>query len=473
MRRIFLASLAVWLVALPLVAAARDAEESSVTVADAAEAPGKFEQVGHEPLGNRGMNAALAVHGDYAYIGSRTDGPKPSTGIAVVDISKPKAPEMIGEIGPPEEGNEGETSREMRVLRSQDLLIVMNLGSNCSYLIHYCSPRSVQDNYRFYDIRGKRGANPKLVAEYEPSVNPHEFFLWQDPKRPKRVLMFQSTPGGGTSLLVTDISKARKGKFTEIGKYAFPGFADRLHSMSVTNDGKLTYVAHLQGGFFVIDTSQIAANRKNPKVRVLTTPDNAPKWAGPGAHSAVKLFGSKYALVADEVYGDALKALGDHGCPWGWVRMIDARKAAKPKVVAQYKLPQNKQDFCTTDPPRPSSSYSAHNPTLTKNLVLITWHSGGLQAIDVSKPRKPRQAAEFLPEPLPAVFYEDPALSAGQDKVVMWSFPIVKDGLIYVVDLRNGLYVLRYKGPHAKEISRTRFLEGNSNLGDALRFERP
>jgi hypothetical protein len=52
----------------------------------------------------------------------------------------------------------------------------------------------------------------------------------------------------------------------------------------------------------------------------------------------------------------------------------------------------------------------------------------------------------------------------------MWSFPIIRHGLIYVVDIRNGLYVLRYTGPHAKEVRRMRFLEGNSNLSDALRL---
>ena len=35
---------------------------------------GSITQVGHEPLMNRGMNAAIAIQGDYAYIGSRTDG---------------------------------------------------------------------------------------------------------------------------------------------------------------------------------------------------------------------------------------------------------------------------------------------------------------------------------------------------------------------------------------------------------------
>jgi hypothetical protein len=69
--------------------------------------------------------------------------------------------------------------------------------------------------------------------------------------------------------------------------------------------------------------------------------------------------------------------------------------------------------------------------------------------------------------PLPSVATEDPALSAGPNKVVVWSFPIIRHGLIYVVDIRNGLYVLRYTGPRASESSGVGFLEGNSNLGDA------
>ena len=52
---------------------------------------------------------------------------------------------------------------------------------------------------------------------------------------------------------------------------------------------------------------------------------------------------------------------------------------------------------------------------------------------------------------------EDGRLSSDADtgrdeKVVMWSYAVVKDGLIYVVDLRNGLYVLQYRGPHRGEV---------------------
>jgi hypothetical protein len=42
--------------------------------------------------------------------------------------------------------------------------------------------------------------------------------------------------------------------------------------------------------------------------------------------------------------------------------------------------------------------------------------------------------------------------------------------IIYVVDLRNGPYLLKYRG-FRKEVERIRFLEGNSNQGTALCYE--
>ena len=53
----------------------------------------------------------------------------------------------------------------------------------------------------------------------------------------------------------------------------------------------------------------------------------------------------------------------------------------------------------------------------------------------------------------------------------MWSYPVIQDGLIYTVDLRNGLYILKYNGPYSHEVDEVTFLEGNSNQGDALCYE--
>ena len=255
MHRILKVAVAACVLTVPAAAHATT-ERVHTMVADAARAKGSFKLIGHSPLNSRGMNAALAVRGDYAYVGSRTDGPEPDRGVYVVDISKPSAPEVVHEIGQPQEGNEGETSREMRIWPEKDLLIVMNLGSNCSELIHWCSPRRVEDNLRFYDISGRRAARPKLVAEYKPSQDPHEFYLWDDPDQRGRALMFMSTPGSdATSLLVTDISDARKGKFKELGKVRFPMNDGSLHSLSLSPNGKRATMAYLTGGFFMIDTS--------------------------------------------------------------------------------------------------------------------------------------------------------------------------------------------------------------------------
>ena len=221
-----------------------------------------------------------------------------------------------------------------------------------------------------------------------------------------------------------------------------------LHSLSVSNDGTRAFFALLTGGFAVVDVSDFAAGPPVPQPRPITLNEARPVWPGPGAHSAVKLWEKDWVYVSDEVYGTLTGS--DHGCPWGWARMVDISDPTRPTVEAEYRLPENDPSTCDDwNPPR--TSYSAHNPTVTPRMVLTTWHSGGFQVINVQHPWAPYQLAEFFPEPLEEVMLEDPRLSSDPDtgrheKVVMWSYPIIKDGLIYVVDLRNGLYVLEYEG---------------------------
>ena len=158
------------------------------------------------------------------------------------------------------------------------------------------------------------------------------------------------------------------------------------------------------------------------------------------------------------------------------MRVIRISDEAHPRIVGEYRTKENRRSYCETpagqDPDNVAyTSYSSHNPTVLPNLAFVAWHSNGLQAVDISEPTDPTKAGVFVPEPLPAVTTEDPALSRGTNKVVMWSYPIIKDGLIYVVDIRNGLYILRYTGPRAEEVRGIEFLEGNSNLGSAMELE--
>ena len=453
---------------------------------------GSFKQVGHEPLFNRGMNAAIAVHDGYAYIGSRTDGGhqgQPHGGVLVVDVDDPSEPRVVGERF---DANPGESSRELRVWRSQDVLIVLNTNCGVGDRLHHCTTASIS-NIRFYDISRRNAKAPKLLRQFD--VDTHEFFLWEDPEDPERALIFAGNAGnictirGGSEscpFSVWDISQVREGKEpVELfsGPYPYSRHPSEeslpaekptggLHSLTISNDGSRAYFALLTGGFAVADVSDFAAGAANPHPRAITLNESRPTWSGPGAHSAAKLWGRDWAWVSDEVYGTATGP--GHGCPWGWARMVDISDPIEPTVVTEYREPENQQSSCGFNPPE--TSYSAHNPTLTPNIAFSTWHSGGFQAVSVEDPSRPVQLAEFLPEPLDEVMLEDPRLSSDEDtgrneKVVMWSYAIVDDGLIYLVDLRNGLYILKYKGAFEKEVRRIEFLDGNSNQGDALCYE--
>lgn len=461
-----------------------------------------FELVGHDALLFRGMNAAPALYEDpdtgrtFVYVGSRTDGSPHHlrAGVLVVEVTDPANPAVVGEIGLPQESQPSMTSRELRVWPQEKLLLVLNFG--CSALLHACLSTAdaigslLAPTVKFYDLADP--VAPLLVSTYLPSRTPHEFFLWVDPLHAGRALLYMSTPTSSSTptvpnLIVTDITDARGGMFPEVVRYnpnaLIPSPDDvRLHSLGVNAAGTRAYLAYLGGGFLVLDTSALTdpANAA-PSVSLVTAPALGPRWGDPGAHSAVKVPSRPFALVTDEVYGDALDPLsgGAHGCPWGWVRLVDIGLAASesdPEVVGEYKVAQNDAAYCSSlDGQDPSNtyftSYSSHNPTVLANLALVTWHSAGLQAIDITDPAAPTQAGVFVPVPLPAVVTEDPALSGGRNKVVSWSYPILHQGLVYIVDVRNGLYVLEYTGPHAEDVAAVEFLEGNSNLGDALLLE--
>jgi hypothetical protein len=463
-------------------------------------APGtssNFELVAHNPLFDRGMNSAVAIYNHYAYVGNRSDGSagRPHAGVLVLDIANRRKPTVIGEIGPPAAANVGETSRELRVWPQQRLLIVQNVG--CSKALHDCNPVGpVTPTFRFFDLTGKNARQPRLLATFVPSRVPHEFVLWLDPNRPGRALLYYSVTHISTdptipTLVAVDISQVRKGVVTEVAHWNGNGDwsdADRaerdifVHSLDMSLDGTRAYLAHWGGGVVVVDTSDLAANLPNPEITRITPPEKAPIWPNVGAHAIDKVFGRPLVIAGDEVYGTASQGIAPffdkqvQGCPWGWIHLIDVSDQEEPLHVGEYMIHENTAAFCETpESQEPRASFSSHNITALRNLALVTWYAGGVRAVDISDPASPNTAGFFVPVPLSSAATEDPATTAGIHKIAMWSFPIIRNGLIYVADVRNGLYVLRYTGPHAKEVKNIHFLEPNSNVGSATRppLDRP
>ena len=460
------------------------------TGAGAATATGtsnNFQLVGHNNLFDRGVNAALAVYDHTVYVGSRSDGTHLHGGVQIVDVSDPSHPADTGEIAIPTELQTGYTSREMRVWPQQRLLMVVYFG--CSAILHACVSGAdlvgtLSPRIAFFDLTDQ--AHPAMISTYTPSVTPHELYLWVDPAHPTtRALLYWTSPNAtAKQLVVTDISGWRAGHFPEVATMGTPvfgaagtGFDTRLHSLSITPDGRRGFLAYLGGGVFDIDTSDLASGRPTPVIRLVTPVGGRAFWDNQGAHSTVPIPGTHYLLTTEEIYGKGAvltdvfgPALG--GCPWGWVRIVDNSDPSHLRVVSEYRADENQASFCAGVSPQQDnlSSYASHNPTVLPGLALITWHSAGLRAVDLCDPVHPATAGLFVPTPdthTPGVHLQDPALEPGSNGTIAWSYPVVRNGLIYYIDIANGLYVVRYTGPHAATVAQTSFFEGNSNAGDA------
>lgn len=456
-----------------------------------------FELVGQHGLRTRGNNAAIALAGNCVYVGNRGFD---SERVYIVDVTNPATPFDAGFVT--DTALTGATTREVRTSPSNHLLVIMTYGPLGS--------RNGLNALRLYDISDCR--RPALRGILDLGlIRPHEFFLWEDPVRPGRVIAYVTTPFGPPQLVVADLSNpsapalvtAWEGLYPQpVGAEAENSFlASYLHSLSISPDGRRGYLAYWDAGYYEIDTSLIADAFPRPVI-VAVTPVKQAAGMGVGyafranaddpdpvrlvnkgnTHSAVPLPDrgtSRYVALTDEAYD----AVGE--CPYGWFHLVDATNPLNPAIVSEYKLEQNTVEWCD-DPanivnPRDDTylvspystheaTWSAHNLTTTDNLAFVAWHAGGLQVVDTSNPASLAQAGSFIPTPLPCILGCSRPRPAelgeflGSHPVLMWSYPIISNGLIYVLDIRNGLYILRYTGPHAAEVNAIGLREGNSNV---------
>jgi hypothetical protein len=400
-----------------------------------------LELIGHSPLGARGANSAMTILGEYAYVGSRSDGNHPDNGVLIVDIEQPNAPVVAGELIRPDEDNDRVSSREIRGLVDQDLLIVFSISCSENMTCSGSLPEAAFD-IRFYDVGDPLSPQEIGYFDYPEGGQGHEFFAWQDPEDAERTLLYIAT-NGPDPMLIVDISDPTAPQ--QIAEWNVENDAE-LHSVALSNDGKTAYLSYKFDGVFLADTSDFALGLDDPEIRRITNLGFGAAWTnGSGkAHSAVPVPDRDIVLATDEEYD----------CPYGWVHMVEIGDPEHPSVVGEFQLPEN-------EPCDESGPFSSHNPTVTSHLAFVTWYAGGLLVLDTTDPENPQELVRYSPEPLPEVGTEDTQLEGNH--IGFWSYPIIRDGLIYAVDIRNGLYIFRYRGPHQAEVEEIEYREGNSN----------
>ncbi|MDQ1710687.1 MAG: hypothetical protein QOE45_137 [Frankiaceae bacterium] len=415
-----------------------------------------FTLVGHTNLGKRGTNSPIAVAGTCVYVGDRYD----KHGIAVVDARNPAKPKQVGTIAP----TKGSTQREIRADAGLGILVVMTYAT--------ANGDATTGNFlKTYDIRNC--AKPVLLSTVDFGPRPpHEFFLWKDAKHPGRALAYVTFTLYSPDLEVydladpkapmlaaaydlgadiADVQRGATGVTSSNGGY--------LHSVSVSDDGKTAYLSTWDFGLILADTSTLADRSPGAVV-----PTSAPLQYDGNVHGAVKVPGKPYLVLVSEGYAktaDLVTKVG--GCPFGWLRMASIANPAVPALTGgEFKLRENDCDRAKAL----NGSFTSHNQTVFPDVALVPWYGGGLRAVDISNPKAPVEAGAFVPKPEfePDAREDRLYFTTATDRWTgaMWSYPVVANGLVYVVDIDLGLYVLRYTGRWANEVSQARFVEGNS-----------
>lgn len=467
-----------------------------------------FTLVGHTVIRNpgerieRGRNGAVSLAPPCAYVGNRL-GRRSGTGpdfdntlrdpeIAIVDISRPLRPRVVEHLRTPRGG----TSRELRAFPELDTLYVQNFGANEE------EAGASVNNFMIYDISDCRDPDLKAtidLGEWEP----HEFFVWRDPNDGDRVLIYVN--GGGSTepwIRVYDVSNAITGQEPQLvasftmnpvvptQEPVVPGqfnpnqfvFADPptqtsnvVHALSMNRAGTRLYIAGRQSGFYVIDSSKLAAGESCIAANV-TVDENTNTNANlclrkvnpdpdaridphppvlPIAHSATKVPGRPYVLVSGERNGTTT-------CPWAHGKIIDVTVEAFPQELSPWMVPENLAQNCFPGGPGDPAlmrEFSTHQILPFRNLFFQSWYSAGLRAWDIANPWLPMETGVFVPKPeFPDVvepFRDSP-------DVWMWSYPVLYNGNIYVMDENSGLFILKYTGRRSREVPSRGLFEGNA-----------
>jgi hypothetical protein len=514
----------------------------------------------------------LAIAGSCIFVGHQNGlGQKHPVNIFRIQPDAVKnAPVQVGEIPALSQGDEGFDDRELR-----SLVYTTSGGQDRQIMIRNGGTDSIGREI-VYDIDPNTCLVKSTSGVYDFGGQSHEFYLWHDPKNPNRILVYMTiwTPAvpdpHDPSLRVADlyvmaITDEKTGDILKdprinatftlqdaggprinerpdaTGLYSDGRFIDysvnqnlwgqagffnkveqnKLHSISVSNDGERAYVSGTTSGFYVLNTEAIANH---------TDADLAAGKAGCNLRTTV---------VATETGVDASKLAGlANDCVHMIVNDDPGLKAylasnAPPEAKLQRYLALETRSRFDLYPPFNASPTGAHSAVVipdrparvrgnTKGRPAYVWLSDEnfgscplnyARVVSIEQETFPAMVGAFaipdnlldncLQQPITepdGVTRRRPVAQQNHNATVFrnlvfntWyghglrvidvsnpmtprevghalpapqgiarTYPIFKDGLMYWADNRTGLHVAKYTGPYAEEIPATGIYEGNA-----------
>lgn len=413
--------------------------------------------VGHSDIGGRTGNLAMAWSGSCAYVASgmtiKPDGqllklPVDATsGVAVIDVSKPTAPKTVrylqdkGAIYATETLN-ALTTKDKAILAASTYGGVAGMGEQeegwlSVYDVHACADPNLKSEVKWPEAVHTITISPDGRFIYGTVLNPFtgaggiQIMDISDLARPRFVGKFEATRPDGTSFQFAphELVFSPDGSRIYVGVTTSQG-ADAEHEFRSSKPGLPSPAAVGQdaGGLFIFDNSDFAQGKSDPMLRLVGAAPHA-GWHSP---ARARIRGVSYIVNAGE--------LG--ACPGAWPRITSIADDRNPKIVGEFRLAMNRQENCPSPNPiekatggivgragTASTHFQDVDDADNTTLGLFPFMYAGLRIADLRNPADPREIAYFKPG--------DPCMS---------HVHFVKDsGQIWFACNASGFYVIALK----------------------------
>lgn len=362
----------------------------------------------------------LHPNGVNAYLGSGSGGDV----LYVLDISDPANPRVTDSLV-------SDTRRVNDVMTTPDGKVLVHTREGSSSRRDGIVIASLEDP-----------AHPRVIAEFTDGVTGgvHSAFIYQQPRYGTHVYLTHNATGEFHIVDITDPARPREAarwssRTNQVGNY--------VHDVDV-KDG-LAYLSYWNDGLVILDVGNGIKGGSPSSPRLVSQYKydlnalyrGVEATGGPGfirgTHTAWRH--NQYVFIADEVFpGSQVRGAKDAaaGRAYGRLQVIDVSDIEKPRSVAYYEPEYG----------------GVHNVWAAGDTLYIGGYNAGFRAFDISG----ELVGDLRAQGREMVHVNTADMDGFVRNTAMTWGVVVRDGLAYVNDMYNGLWIIRME-PRRRELS--------------------